>query len=350
MRHVTLLASAISVATAAVAAAPALAQIRDPADSAVESPATGRTLSTPSPLTTAAVRTAVPAVFLSAVQGKVDVKLQAGARVGWSPVFGRLTFTAEATAPLNHAETRPILFGLSGLNAGTTVDLALTGVKWNRPAPEATVRDWCDESKREGRLPETIKCSELDYSEIPSSIRAEYLRVSGFRRPPVYNATLSLDRAEFDYLDPKTLESATAAHTSVSAGVDYGGFVGAALWTVGARYEHAYNAVPKKDVCTPLEATAGALVCRTVSLGAPTEQRNTIFAGQLKLYLSQHVATNPRVSYRARDKAWAIEAPLFFVTDDADGLIGGVQPRWNSIDQKTVIGIFVGKPFRLDAK
>lgn len=297
-------------------------------------------LVTPSPA--APIRTPTPFVFLSGSREGTEAQIQGGFRLQ-DRVLGRLYTTLVATAPLSKDETQATVFGdLSGPGAGTTLRLAITGLRWPLEATDQEQTEWCERNK--ASFNPNYNCDEFDLGDFPQALRNAYKAQFPEVSPLLYEVSGSIQEAEFQYLDPATYQPGSEQHTARSIGASIGRFFGRWLWTAGYRYEVGYDASSPAQICVPLEG--GALRCRTAPLGAPARREGSTANFQVRGWFSSKAAWNPRVTYRMYDDEWGVEIPIYFVPDGVD-LIGGITPSYNSRDDDWTISLFVGKAFRV---
>ncbi|HYJ78759.1 MAG TPA: hypothetical protein VEW03_04080 [Longimicrobiaceae bacterium] len=300
-----------------------------------------RYLQLPSPDANA-VRGVVPAGFVTADKDDSEVQIQAGKRLRPHRWWGQLSLTATATAPLADGPLSP-LAELRGALPGTALELSLTGVRWPRVPPgtgDAAVA-WC---KRQNIL----DCTSSSIEEKHPTLLDEFKRVSGFRRPLVYQLSVNAAYDEHDFVDETTLEEGSRRLVPFTLSGTYGRFLGATLLTINGRYERRFEDGDEIEICSPV-GVGSAERCETAHLGEPGSASTTVITGQARRFLSPSTAMNGRVAYRVEDEAWSVETPFYFIPNGDGALIGGIVPGWSSKDKEFTVRLFVGRAFGLRA-
>ncbi|HEX6369181.1 MAG TPA: hypothetical protein VF006_09625 [Longimicrobium sp.] len=301
------------------------------------------------PSATAGIRSSVPVFFLSGSAQKTEARVQGGFRLMDDPSFGRLHATVGVTAPLSEDEGEQTVFGdLGGLTGGTTLSLSVTGQRWRWDASAGERTAWCERMKKKGRVASGADCVNFDLTAVTTGnreLRRDFWLEVERERPVLYEISARYQPEEMRYLDAETFLPETLERSSGSVGVSIGRFLGTQLWSVSYRYESAYVEGPAAEVCVPV-GVAGALRCRKAPLGEPVRQESSVGTAQTRGYFGRTVAWNPRLTYRFADKEWGLEVPIYFVPGEA-GLVGGVTPGFNSIDNRWTFTVFFGKAFRV---
>jgi len=192
-----------------------------------------------------------------------------------------------------------------------------------------------------------FSCS-LTAMPIGSVWRTRYRSLLREWPPPILlSAHAVVGQESFDFVDPTTLEQASASEINhalvASAGVllEPIGYVG-----VNYRFERSHTASPETTLCIPLGGT-GAMTCNDVHLGAPTETTHNRIQFELRKFATSWLAVNPKFTYDANDSVAAVEAPIYFLTDKDRGFTGGVNVGWRSDTDEVTATLFVGAAFTL---
>lgn len=299
----------------------------------------------PSPV--APVRSIVPAAFVTADKDDSEVQIQGGLVLDPSSMFGEVSLSAAATAPLADGPLSS-LAELRGALPGTALELSLTGVRW--PASTGTeMLQWCERRKATGAIDTDQVCSSLTQDTIESRYRAlvdEYKNATGWGSPYVYQISASASYDEHEFVDNTSLEEGSANTVPFTVSGTFGRFFGPTLVTFGGRFERRFDDADEVQVCTPA-GVGSAEACKTAPLGEPESGFKTVITGQARRFLRQSMAASLNGSYRLDDKTWSLEAPLYFIPDGDGALIGGIVPAWSSEDEEFTIRLFVGRAFGL---
>jgi hypothetical protein len=286
----------------------------------------------------------VPAGFVSADKGDAEVQIQAGTQLSSSRTWGQRSLSAVATAPLSDDPLSP-LAELRGALPGTSLELSFTGIRWPT-VPRNTGRETLEWCRR--RIPQK-PCTQSEVETNHPGLVEEFLHVSGFRRPLVYQASVRAGYDEHSFVDETGLKEDSQRLVPFTFSGTLGRFWGPTLLTIHGRYERRFEDGDEIEICSPV-GVGTAERCATVRLGEPESMSRTVVTGQARRFLSASSAVNARVAYRVNDEAWSVEAPFYFIPNADGALIAGVVPGWSSEDKDFTVRLFVGQTFGLRAK
>ncbi|HEU4557691.1 MAG TPA: hypothetical protein VFS20_07565, partial [Longimicrobium sp.] len=226
------------------------------------------------------------------------------------------------------------------------LELSLTGIRWPTlpTGTGANAVQWC----RDHDIP-IADCTQSSIKKKHRDLLREFERVSGLRRPIMYQATVTAAYDEHDFVNETTLEAGAQRLLPFTVSGTFGGFLGATLLTLNGRYEQRFEDGDEVEICSPV-GVGTAERCETAHLGEPESASSTVITGQARRFLSTSTAVNPRLVYRLDDKTWSMEVPFYFIPNGDGALIGGIVPGWSSEDDKFTIRLFVGRAFGLRAR
>lgn len=122
--------------------------------------------------------------------------------------------------------------------------------------------------------------------------------------------------------------------------------------TFGVDYQQAWKEQTTGTVC-PAAVGTTATLCATAAVGAPTLQRKVLLSvvGR-KLFttdisLLPTIGLAPQFTYDAIASQVGIDVPIYLVSDDKKGLIGGISTGWANKGTGFTVGVFVGSSFSL---
>lgn len=159
---------------------------------------------------------------------------------------------------------------------------------------------------------------------------------------------------KFDYLEVPATAKGSVGRVPWSVGgylTLLPGAVAASL-TTAVEFQRLYKAAATQSLCslTPGAVTvecvsgAGGRPSRKDGLLLSLEGRRQFATGSLIL---PSVGVAPQVTYDALQDRVGLDLPIYLVSDDKGGLLGGVRVGWTSGDGGFVAGVFVGSLFSL---
>lgn len=266
--------------------------------------------------------------------------------------------------PIGKDAVEADLVTLDGLENFVTASLGITYSRWPY-SPTTAIHnarsELCTEYAEVNGLsydPETHNCTEQYFD--PQKPRGAELRDRfellswGTKSIRLLGAEASYGQAGFKYLDPESLEKAETTEYGNSVRLyvgllklrpSRGGLTRSDILVfAGYRREESYVAGEKTEFCTPL-GDAGAERCDSVVLGAPSrKEKDLAFLELRRFFFGQlPIGVSPRLVYDFEEEVTAVELPVYFLTEAAGGLIGGVKVVWNSDSDEVSLGAFVGK-------
>jgi hypothetical protein len=160
-------------------------------------------------------------------------------------------------------------------------------------------------------------------------------------------------RQSLEYVDPGTATKQTPDEDVWSAEATASWYKRKlALLSVGARYERAFKSQQNGTVCPP--STGTPVTCVSGPVGPADEQNRKILFTEIKVEprvneRSLGFALAPRVSYEFEGNDWGIDLPIYLLSAEKGGFVGGLRVGYNEAeeDDKFTAGIFVGKKFVL---
>ena len=123
-------------------------------------------------------------------------------------------------------------------------------------------------------------------------------------------------------------------------------------WTAGVRYEKTFDQSAEQNICQSFDSDGSTLSCSNKRIGAPEESEQTIvFLDYGRRFLTEDNkekgGIRVKISRDLDNDISGIEVPIWFVRDQNDALMGGVQLDWNDKTDDVGISIFVATPFDL---
>ena len=168
-----------------------------------------------------------------------------------------------------------------------------------------------------------------------------------------WGLTSKVGDKRFKFYDPASLAPLQSNKTQWSVGAFWAFHPTAsdgslAMWLLTARYEHqrAYDDADSKNMC-PVSAGPGPVTCITGPIGAPSLATKELVSLELRAQPFKTYAFSVLGSYDARGKVWAIDAPIYLVSDGDKSLAGGVRLGWRSDSNAVTVGVFVSQAFDL---
>lgn len=170
----------------------------------------------------------------------------------------------------------------------------------------------------------------------------------------VFGASGRIGYNKFSYLDATTGAKASLSRAPWSIGA-YATLlpgVTATSLTAAVEYQRAYKEQSTGVIC-PAAIAATPTTCLTGPVGAPKltdkvllslEGRHLFATGSTLL---PTIGLAPQVTYDAIGDQVGLDLPIYLVSDDKGGLLGGVRVGWTSKQGGFIAGIFVGTSFSL---
>jgi hypothetical protein len=148
------------------------------------------------------------------------------------------------------------------------------------------------------------------------------------------------------YLAPGTLSPQKEIHDgySLQAAISWVPVRWPAKYLVGVSYtfESSYQGKSKKQICTPL-GTSGALSCRDIAVGAPSEVTRHLLRFEVRGYIVDgQLGFSPRFTVDMENDVRGVECPFYFLKDGKGNLNGGVSVGWRSDSDDVIFSAFVG--------
>jgi hypothetical protein len=172
----------------------------------------------------------------------------------------------------------------------------------------------------------------------------------------LWGTTGKVGYQQYKFFQPVTLAASTLRTTPWSVG-GYVAFqpnvVPNSLITFTYQHQYGNNPGSAKVAC-PAGAVGGK-GCVDGTIGPPPPQTKDLLTLDLRQRFSGAALKLPygdfavelTPSYDARSHVWAIDAPIYFVSDGKGGFNGGVDVSWRSDKHETIVGVFLSKPFSL---
>ena len=162
----------------------------------------------------------------------------------------------------------------------------------------------------------------------------------------VVGARVKYGLEEFEFLiDSAETEKDTKSNW---APVIFGGFISnAKRFYIGVNYmyEISHRAGEEVTVCEPFNAIPNGSRCKNEPFGPPNEFKSHLSQAELRWYISDSFAVNPRVTYSSAEEATGFEFPLYFIKsedNDDPSLTGGVSIGWRTDQDRPILSVFVG--------
>jgi hypothetical protein len=311
---------------------------------------------------------ATSSVNLEAVRDKESVSVVlTRALTSSSPERNRSLLKLSLKGPIGKDATEAELVTLDGLENFVTASLGYTYTLW--PSPNGSLDEstyakqsaLCAEYARVNRKPydsEEHDCTEQFFD--PKKPRGAELKdrfellAWGTKPIQLFGVEASYGQAVFQYLNPENLEKGESTEYANAVSL-YAGLLqlrtskeGRArsdvLVFAGYRREETYTAGEATELCTPLGET-GAERCDDVVLGGPSRKERDLAFIELRRFFFGEVpiGVSPRLTYDFEEDITGVELPIYFLTDAAGGLIGGVRAAWTSESDEVSLAAFVGK-------
>ncbi|MDB4916621.1 MAG: hypothetical protein JWM95_4265 [Gemmatimonadetes bacterium] len=289
--------------------------------------------------------TGTPArLFLSGDNANAVASFSAGAELYHE---GGLTFNGilGGKVPLQKSADDATFASRDRLADGAEFTLTVHSVFWE-PPPSITsplsLRKWCENNKPE-EIPE---CGEVQLSQLSRAHNQQYKNASGFAQPMMLDIVGKTARATRQFLAGSTMLPDSLDATAWSLGADLARFMSTGLFpagliSAGGSYAVKYKAGKEGQGCVPV-GTGGALQCRTAAIGAPKKKEGFNAHAELRAFLGDHFAINPNYSYVRAGGTHSYAVPLYFIPAQKGGLIGGVEPAWDTDDRRFGLRLFVG--------
>lgn len=288
-------------------------------------------------------------VFLTG--GEKDAAVNFSAGVMSTTTAGRTTgIVLGGTAPLQKGADDATFATRDRLSDGAEFTLKLHSVSLKPPPPavDDSVIKWCMAEKKLGptHLAGVSDCEEIQSSQLSRLERARLKAFFGASQPWVIDVTGKIGRATRQYLNAASLQPDSLDAAAWSAGADVGHFFSfgplqLALFDVGVSYAVKYRP-GKEGLGCVLVGTAGAMQCRTASIGSPKRKAGGVINGEVRAFLSDHFALNPNYSYSSAGRVSSYSMPIYFVPSAKGGLVGGIEPAWDSEDRRFGLRAFIG--------
>jgi hypothetical protein len=285
------------------------------------------------------------------VGGEKDASVNFSAGVKTTTTTGRTTaIVLGGTAPLQKGADDATFATRDRLSDGAEFTLKLHSVFLKPPPPavDDSVIGWCHaEKKRDStRLVGVTDCEELQSSQLSRLERERLKAFFGTPQPWVFDLSGKIGRASRQFLDAASLQPDSLDATAWSGGADIGRFFSAgplrlALVTIGASYGVKYRPGKEGQGCVVIGA-AGALQCRTASIGSPKRKEGGNLHGEVRAFLSDRFAVNPNYSFATAGRVSSYSMPIYFVPTAKGGLVGGVEPAWDSEERRFGLRAFIG--------
>jgi hypothetical protein len=264
----------------------------------------------------------------------------ATAAVGWTR--GSSQYRLKFSGPLNKSTKEAGLLTLDeGLAAGATAELSASNLVWSNANEEelAAFEELCLQS---------IQSRSCDIGELKPAFRPEGRRLLKMDDTPLYlNATASLTRRTFDYLDA-ALDGQSEDHTSASVVFRIGAFSRRfGFGFLSYAYEERWQpGGAPETICQPLDV-GDALGCADAVRGAPSKRVGSVLGGELRRFFGAAIAVAPSVKHDFKSKVTAVAVPLYFLRNKEGSLTGGVRASWRSDTEALRLLVFVGTSFSL---
>jgi hypothetical protein len=247
------------------------------------------------------------------------------------------------SAPVSDGEEQTTVADLRELRSIPKIELGLRRVFWSvhqMGTPEERLATW-RKGCQDNNQPE-----DCDLASLPAGVSESIVRTS---LPVLIGLAGEAGNKTFSFLSPTSLEKGEARHTAFSMAGALGVFPAAKnasgfyYFGISGRFEEAYRAGTKAQVCRPIGAT-GSERCAEAVLGGPTKVTRHLGEIEARYYLGKNrqVLANPRLVRDFKQRTTGIELPVFFIRGADGGLNGGIALGWTS-DQKTLTAmVFVG--------
>ncbi len=159
---------------------------------------------------------------------------------------------------------------------------------------------------------------------------------------------------KFSYLETPATTKASAERVPWSVGGYVTLFPGvtAASLTGGVEFQRSYKAGATQTIC-PVALGAATVICTTGAGGEPTRKDGLLLSIEgRRLFptsslLVPTIGLAPQVTYDALQDRLGLDLPVYLVSDEKGGLLGGVRVGWTNGDGGFVAGVFVGSAFSL---
>jgi hypothetical protein len=158
---------------------------------------------------------------------------------------------------------------------------------------------------------------------------------------------------DYKYRDPLTFAASEVRRTSYQFSAALGWLPpdSATFFSAGLEYKRNYEAPDKRILCPP--ATGGAPAECTQAVFAPPERNtdNNLFGTIRTLNLfgltgeRSPVVLEIKAAYDVKDEVVGFEVPIYLLTDAEGKFRGGIRIGWDSEEEDTKIGFFIGVPF-----
>ena len=170
----------------------------------------------------------------------------------------------------------------------------------------------------------------------------------------VFGLNASVGYKKLTYLDAMSGTKNMESHVPWSVGgyVTWLPNLTATSLTFGVDYQQAWKEQTTGTVC-PVAVPPTATLCATGAVGAPTLQRKVLLSvGGRKLFatdisLLPTIGVAPQFTYDANADQVGIDVPIYLVSDDKKGLVGGISTGWANKGTGFTVGVFVGSSFSI---
>ncbi|MCX6549855.1 MAG: hypothetical protein NTY02_02410, partial [Acidobacteria bacterium] len=255
------------------------------------------------------------------------------------------------------SDTHEAVFAdLDGLRNKSTAELGVSWTHWSERDPKAVLDQVCDEYRAMAGGAMRGACSSVELRAATladGTTLADRVRVLLPKRLLLTGVSYAFGPEQFRFVPAAGAgtERLNRTNWSVSA---HAGVVTRGTLAFGARYTHevVYTSGDTRQICTP-SGSSGILQCAEKVVGAPTRGEHEIAAVELRSFIGQRFAMNPRLSANLSTGTVGFDLPLYFLQKPDGGLAGGVSLGWrySSQDGGTFeITAFVGEVFALIVK
>lgn len=251
------------------------------------------------------------------------------------------TFTISAFGPVDKDSGEATPLSLDGLAASAGAEFALNIFHWSGTPDAAGLRAFCQNE---------LGKDECDDDAFTGAKHARFLDLANANENPwLITVKGAVGRTKFSFSPTRTPYAPQAEYQNDwSFGASVGryepvmGYI-AASYTFQRAWTPAGAA---RQICAPIEA--GNLECRNFIVGSPAKTEQQIVNVQWRKFLpGGKVAVNPFIGRDFDTKITFVRVPVYFFSDENNGLAGGARFEWRSDTREPSFVVFVGAALKV---
>ncbi len=175
-----------------------------------------------------------------------------------------------------------------------------------------------------------------------------WMRPRDRRHPtPLVAARVEAGRDAFSYYD-LALARHTDRHARFAVTATAGLILPRDILVAGSyRWSGAWQVADASGPCRVVAETGVPYCAADRLFHRPSPQLWQQFEAQVQMRLGDRIGAEVFVTRDLRDRAWGVEAPVYFMTRRDGGFTGGLVPTYNGATGGAGVSAFVGQAFRL---